>query len=764
MPFFQPLIALRTGQLAGFEMLARWQHPTKGLVPPDLFIAVAEQDGWIEELTRQLLQKAFVAADAIPDPLTLAINISPLQLRNSGLPEQIRVLAAEAGFPVSRIVVEITESALIDNLESAILVVAELKSMGCRLALDDFGTGYSSLSHLQSLPFDKLKVDRGFVSSMTARRESRKIVSAVVGLGQSLGLITVAEGIETQEQAEMMLWLGCDFGQGYFYGRPIPASALPACVSAKREKLLINPAGPWKGITGADFDSPRTHRLAQLQAVYDGAPVGLAFFDQNLRYVNLNQRLADMHGASIEEHLGASVAEMIPDLFSYVEPYLLRALDGEAVTDVEVQVSETGETRLASYQPVSDEAGEVIGVSYAVIDITERKRTEQALKQSEAHYRSMVDLNPQVLWIMDPQGRNLDVSPRWDEKTGLMKSQSATHEWLESVHPSDIQRTLEEIAASRREGSVIDVQYRVLTGEGSWRWKRSRGSPRFDAAGKIVCWYGSVEDVDAPNPSQTLSPRELPVSVETAIHLEVSLTSAQKATRAKALHELEILDTTPEAEFDDLVALASQICETPISIISLVDAERQWFKAVVGLDFSETPLTSSFCTYSIAQGGLFMVADATQDERFQNNPLVTGDPHIRFYAGLPLYTRGGVPVGALCVIDTVPRKLTPKQTKALAILSHQVEARLELRSERKKQARALEARQALKMQLDISKKALMPVCPECHNTTTKGSRLRPYELPFSLFGIIALRCSCCDHRFYRHRLTIPIASRSFAKT
>ena len=388
LPFFQPLVTLRTGQLAGFEVLARWQHPIAGLIPPDTFITVAEQDGWIGELTRQVLRKALAAAVAIPDPLTLAINISPHQLRDSGLPELIRTLAAEAKFPLQRLVVEITESALIDSPQSAADIVAELKEMGCRLALDDFGTGYSSLTHLQALRFDTLKVDRSFVGSMTGNRESRKIVAAVVGLGQSLGLTTVAEGIETQEQAEMMLWLGCDLGQGWFYGRPLPCEELLACVSKKREKLLIHSGSAWKRISAANLDSSPTQRLAQLQAVYDGAPVGLAFLDHNLRYVNLNQRLADMNGAKIEDHLGSPMAEMVPELFASVEQYIQRALDGEAVTDVEAELPQTGETRLVSYLPVNDEAGEVIGVSVAVIDITERKHAEEALKNSEAHYRS----------------------------------------------------------------------------------------------------------------------------------------------------------------------------------------------------------------------------------------------------------------------------------------------------------------------------------------------------------------------------------------
>ena len=686
-PFFQPLVTLRTGQLAGFEVLARWQHPVEGLIPPVTFIALAEQDGWIGELTQQVLRGAFAAAVCINDPLTLAINISPVQLQDIQLPGIIRSLAAEAGFPLSRLVVEITESALIDSPQSASAIASELKSMGCRLALDDFGTGYSSLSHLQALPFDELKVDRSFVGSMTEKRESRKIVSAVVGLGQSLGLMTVAEGIETQEQAEMMLWLGCELGQGYFYGRPIPAEQLPACVSATREKLLIKSGSAWQKISAADLDLSPTQRLAQLQSVYDGAPVGLAFLDQNLRYVKLNQKLADMHGVKIEDHLGSSVAEMLPELFPRVEPFIRRALAGEAVTDIELRIPDTGATRLVSYLPVSDEAGEIIGVSLAATDITARKRAEEALEKSEAHYRSMVELNPQVLWIMDPLGRNLDVSPRWDKKTGLLKSQSTEHEWLRSVHPEDIRPTVRSIAESRRDGSGIDVQYRVADEAGNLRWKRSRGAPRFDAMGNIVCWYGSVEDIQAPigamKPGRSA---EASWQVETKVRVEsLPVRSAEKEKRSGALQDLDILDTAPEAEFDDLVALASEICGTPISLISLVDSDRQWFKAAVGLAASETSILSSFCAHAILQQGLFVVEDATRDERFKDSSLVVGAPHIRFYAGVPFYAGEGVPVGTLCVIDTVPRTLSPGQVKGLTILSHQVQARMDLRAERKKQ-------------------------------------------------------------------------------
>lgn len=334
-PFFQPLVTLRTGQLAGFEVLARWQHPSAGILPPNRFIPIAEQNGWIGALTKRLMQKAFEAGRLIPEPLTFAFNVSPLELHDLSLPKRIQSAAEDLGFPLQRVVIEFTESALIDNVERAQTISNELKALGCKIALDDFGTGYSSLLHLQSLPFDELKVDRSFVGSMSQRRESRKIVAAVVGLGQSLGLTTVAEGIETREQAEMLLWLGCELGQGWFFGRPIPAEDLPATVEVPREKLSFNHStGLWGGLVGNVLPS---QRLAHLQAVYDGAPVGLALLDRDLRYVTLNQRLADMNGAPVEEHLRKPVAEMVPQAFHHFEAFIRRSLGGEVITGVEAR-------------------------------------------------------------------------------------------------------------------------------------------------------------------------------------------------------------------------------------------------------------------------------------------------------------------------------------------------------------------------------------------------------------------------------------------
>jgi PAS domain S-box-containing protein len=501
-PFFQPIVALRTGQRRGYELLARLDHPQRGWLLPESFISEAENDGWIDALTWELLGKAFAATAAMPHPLALAVNISPIQLRNAELPEQIQRIADASHFPLHRLTVEITESALTSDLVQARLIAHDLKRRGCRLALDDFGTGYSSLSHLEALPFDAVKVDRSFISAMTRKRSSRKIVAAVVGLGQSLGLTTIAEGVETREEADMLQWLGCDLAQGWLYGEAISADDLRA--QQLSEGGFTPEAKSTSDLARKSLENLPAQRLAQLQALYDGAPVGLAFLDRNQRYVSINRRLADLNGHPIEAHLGRTVNEMIPEVYPWVEPYIRRALNGESILGVELTKPASGpnpdSSILLSYEPALDEAGEVIGVSVALVDITSLKRAERARQETEEHLRHMMELIPQIPWVIDPEGRALDVSQRWLDLTGMKEDEWRGFGWLDALHPDDRQPTLDVIRGSLRTGGPIDVVYRVRRPNGDWTPMHSRGSARVGEDGRIMCWYGCIEELDEANP------------------------------------------------------------------------------------------------------------------------------------------------------------------------------------------------------------------------------------------------------------------------
>jgi predicted signal transduction protein with EAL and GGDEF domain len=219
-PFFEPQIDLVTGKIIGFEMLARWNHPTGALIAPDDFIAIAEETGMIGDLSMSIMRQAFEEVKNWDSEITLSVNISPVQLRDPWLAQKIVKLLVETGFPATRLEVEITESSLFENLALAQSTVGSLKNQGIKLALDDFGTGYSSLAHLRALPFDRIKIDKSFVLSILTSPDSAAIVNAITRLGDSLNLPVTAEGIEDAEIDERLRQLGCQKGQGWYHGKP----------------------------------------------------------------------------------------------------------------------------------------------------------------------------------------------------------------------------------------------------------------------------------------------------------------------------------------------------------------------------------------------------------------------------------------------------------------------------------------------------------------------------------------------------------------
>ena len=219
-PYFEQQIDLTTGRLGGFEVLARWDHPTRGLVPPDNFIPIAEETGMIADLSMSVMRQALEEAKTWDQSLVISVNISPSQLKDPWLAQKIVKLLVETGFPANRLEIEITETSLFENLALAQSIVGSLKNQGIRLALDDFGTGYSSLAHLRALPFDRIKIDKSFVTSILENAESAAIVNAITRLGDSLGLPVTAEGIEDAEIEERLLQLGCHKGQGWHFGKP----------------------------------------------------------------------------------------------------------------------------------------------------------------------------------------------------------------------------------------------------------------------------------------------------------------------------------------------------------------------------------------------------------------------------------------------------------------------------------------------------------------------------------------------------------------
>lgn len=229
-PVYQPIMCLERNQIIGFEVLARWCHPSLGDVSPALFISVAEESGLIVELGRQILTKAATEAQRWTVPLKIAVNLSPVQLLSGDFAWDVVTVLAAAGLNPNRLELEVTEGFLIRDTTRAIDILQRLKTIGCQIAMDDFGTGYSSLSYFRLFPFDKVKIDQSFIRDMAQDRQARAIVQAVIGLGRGLGLSVVAEGVETEAQMTMLRAEGCTQVQGYHLGKPAQIEAFAQVV------------------------------------------------------------------------------------------------------------------------------------------------------------------------------------------------------------------------------------------------------------------------------------------------------------------------------------------------------------------------------------------------------------------------------------------------------------------------------------------------------------------------------------------------------
>jgi EAL domain-containing protein (putative c-di-GMP-specific phosphodiesterase class I) len=239
---YQPLVSLRDNAVTGCEALLRWRHSEFGPIPPAQFIPVAEDTGLINELGEWVLNAACAEATKWPDHIKIAVNVSPVQFRSQTLALKVAAALAASGLSANRLELEITEAVLIRDDEAALAMLHELKRLGVRIALDDFGTGYSSLSYLQRFPFDKIKIDRAFIKDIADSKGSSAIVRAVVDIAAARNMTTTAEGVETEEQREILRELGCTEMQGNLFSSAAPAAEILRLFLSRRENLAAAPA------------------------------------------------------------------------------------------------------------------------------------------------------------------------------------------------------------------------------------------------------------------------------------------------------------------------------------------------------------------------------------------------------------------------------------------------------------------------------------------------------------------------------------------
>jgi diguanylate cyclase (GGDEF)-like protein len=235
---FQPIVELATGRAVGAEALCRWQHPTRGLISPDVFIPLAETSGLIQPLTEYVLRNAVghLRSWRAAGEIGVSVNLSMRSLLDEALPDMVAAVLAETGVPAAAVTLEVTESSIMSEPIRTIGIVNRLSAMGLRLSIDDFGTGYSSLSQLHRLPVDEVKVDRSFVQDLAHHREDVAIVRAIIDLGRSLGLEITAEGIEDDRTMQLLAGLGCTNGQGFHLSRPLSPALFARWLAAHRQE------------------------------------------------------------------------------------------------------------------------------------------------------------------------------------------------------------------------------------------------------------------------------------------------------------------------------------------------------------------------------------------------------------------------------------------------------------------------------------------------------------------------------------------------
>ena len=441
---YQPIVRLPDGEVVGYEALCRWTDTELGPVPPATFIAVAEADGLICELGDWVLRQAIDAAIAWGRPeLTVAVNVAARQLSDDALVATVAEELRRSGLAAERLTLEITETAAMVNNESAIGNLRALRGLGVRIALDDFGTGYSSLTMLQQLPVDVVKVDRSFVARVHSDTRDAVLVRLVIDAAHSAGALACAEGVETPEQAQQLMAMGCDLVQGWLFGMAeadvVPASGHDALVT---EDVRAGAAGmPWAG-------------GQELIVVSD--PVGvIRFVSMSARQV-LGWSPGELVGRPVEKLLVAS--DTAEDVVPVVGPRVHRVLH----RDGQVRWLEATSRRLL------DEEGTVKEILTVARDVTATVRARAAADDVEALFRNAFDRAPTGMAITDLQGRFLRVNQAFASLLGR-RAEEVRRTTIESLtHPDDRATDAANLAQLERgEEDRHDVVKRYLHQDGS---------------------------------------------------------------------------------------------------------------------------------------------------------------------------------------------------------------------------------------------------------------------------------------------------------
>jgi diguanylate cyclase (GGDEF)-like protein/PAS domain S-box-containing protein len=438
---YQPKVELKTGRIIGTEALIRWNHPKWGIVSPGKFIPIAEESGLIISIGEWALKEACTQNKKWQEQgylvVSVSVNLSARQFTQSNLVHSVKKVLSETGLEPKYLELEITESMTAD-IDRTIQTFHQLKQLGVKISIDDFGTGFSSLNYLKRFPVDTLKIDQSFVRELHNNPHDETIVKTIISMAHSLSLNVVAEGIETQEQLIFLQQHLCNEGQGYFFSKPLPAQEFEKIISELEVETLVSKYGISQDVNERmwtqELSRLATNELQETLRLQQGMTLKFKKIDERFIHTLCEGELLYRFGLIPEQVVGKELIHFLPEATTVdTTKYYQRAWDGEKVS-YETEIN--GIYCLTALSPIK-RTGEVVEVIGSCIDVSELKKVENALKESEEKYRLIAENMADLIAIFDLSGSILYASPSHGAILGNPPIYYEGKKFIDAIHPED---------------------------------------------------------------------------------------------------------------------------------------------------------------------------------------------------------------------------------------------------------------------------------------------------------------------------------------